>query len=144
MKLPTILDGRPLKLAYKASRDGWSATKVDFEGPALERAGCHAHRGLWRRGLAASTRTDAMDEHGRLVYADLGLKPHTPADALDLLLTRAGPILRHHEADGSIKECLPLFVQKGGKWVKLRKIGGGEAAIFDYARSGRQQYRRGR
>ena len=35
----TILDGRPLKLAYKASRDGWSATtfhrKVDFLGPAL-------------------------------------------------------------------------------------------------------------
>ena len=31
-----------------------------------------------------------------------------------------------------------LFVQKGGSWIKLRKIGGGEAAIFDYARSGPQ------
>ena len=31
-----------------------------------------------------------------------------------------------------------LFVQKGGGWIKLRKIGGGEAAIFDYARSGPQ------
>jgi hypothetical protein len=120
---------------------------VDFEGPALERAGCHAHRGLsLAQGFGGFNPNgcDRMDEHGRLVYADLGLKPHTPADALDLLLTRAGPILRHHEADGSIIECLPLFVQKGGEWVKLRKIGGGEAAIFDYARSGRQQYRRGR
>ena len=35
----TILDGRPLKLAYKASRDGWSAStfhrKVDLLDPAL-------------------------------------------------------------------------------------------------------------
>ena len=38
--------------------------------------------------------------------------------------------------DGSINAF--LFVQKGGEWIKLRKIGGGEAAIFDYARSGPQ------
>ena len=29
-----------------------------------------------------------------------------------------------------------LFVKKGSEWIKLPKVGGGEAAVYDYARSG--------
>ena len=97
----TILDGRPLKLAYKASRDGWSATtfhrKVDFLGPAL---------------VLGATRTGVFG----------GFNPNGWMSTDDYY--------------GSMNAF--LFVQKGGSWIKLRKIGGGEAAIFDYARSGPQ------
>ena len=123
----TILDGRPLRLAYKGSRDGWSATKfhgkVDFEGPAL---------------VLGATRTSVFG----------GFNPNGWLSTDDYCMPACGSNIGLAEyrlslhlvllsgTDGSINAF--LFVQKGGEWVKLRKIGGGEAAIFDYARSGPQ------
>ena len=95
----TVLSGRPLECVYRASRDGWSATKfhkkVDYRGPAIMLA------------------TDGGSPFG-------GYNPSGWLSTDD-----------YYASNNAF-----LIVKKGGEWIKLPKLGGSDAAVFDYARSG--------
>jgi hypothetical protein len=93
----TILAGRKLKRAYKATVNGWSASSfhanVDYRGPSIviARTGGRVFGGYNPRGWCSGD--DYMSSNNAF-----------------------------------------LFARDGGKWFKMRPIGG-EAAVFDFARA---------
>lgn len=95
----TVLSGRKLRCAYRASRDGWKASqfhkKVDFQGPGI-----------------------VIGTAGGAAFA--GYNPNGWRSTDDYY--------------GSTNAF--LAVSKGGEWIRLPKLGGSEASVFDYARSG--------
>lgn len=95
----TVLSGRKLRCAYRASRDGWKASqfhkKVDFQGPGI-----------------------VIGTAGGAAFA--GYNPNGWLSTDDYY--------------GSTNAF--LAVSKGGEWIRLPKLGGSEASVFDYARSG--------
>ena len=125
----TVLSGRKLRCAYRASRDGWKASqfhkKVDFQGPGIV------------IGTAGGNAFAGYNPNGWYVNACLRSLLYRLHCLAAFILGDVGNFLRRLSTDdyyGSVNAF--LAVSKGGEWIRLPKLGGSEASVFDYARSG--------